>query len=96
MVTPAKPAAEPRRGVEGANIGEVVIGDEAVAIGRPVEHRVMQDDGLAVAGQHQVDLAGRRAGEPRLFEGEQRVLRVMQAIAAMGADMGEAVVRGAE
>ena len=84
------------RGVERADGGEVVVSDEAVPAGGAVQCLVVDDNRLAIAAELEVDLAG---GGPRrlgLIEGEQGIFRIMQAIAPVRADVGVAVVRGAE
>jgi len=49
-------ADEPRIRIETADLLETEIGCEAMAIGRSVVREVMQNDRLAVRGQHDIDL----------------------------------------
>ena len=79
-------AGEFRRGIELEDILEIPGVEEAVAVGRAVERRVVEDDDLVVAGEADVDLATGGAGLHRLLEGEQRIFGIVAAIAAMGAD----------
>ena len=53
---------EPAAGIQLADLLEAEVGREAVAVRRPVDGQVVQDDRLAVRGQHDIDLDRSRAG----------------------------------
>src|SRR5260370_12163843 len=74
-------------GIEAANPLETKIGREAVAIRRSVDRQIVQNDRLAVGGQHDVDLDGRRAPGFRRLESRERVLGIMEAVTAVAADV---------
>ena len=61
---PGKARVEARPRIETADALDVEVGRVAVAVGRAVEREVVQDDGLAVGGQNDVDLDGGRARNP--------------------------------
>ena len=82
--------------IEAADALEAKVRCEARAVGRPVEGQVMQDDRFAVGGQHDVDLDGRRARGLGRLKGRQRVLRIVQAVAAVAADMNPPGLGGKE
>src|SRR5438445_7504451 len=58
---PGKALMKPGSRIESADPLETEIGCEAMAIGRSVDREVMQNDRLAVRGQHDVDLDHRCA-----------------------------------
>ena len=93
---PAKRGSKPDAGIELADRGEAQVGGKAVAVGGAVDGQIVQNDRLAVRGQHDVDLdAWSRPGLCRL-EGRQRVLRVVQAVAAVAADVDAPGLAGKE
>src|SRR5216684_1428525 len=58
-----------------------------MAVGRSVDREVMQNDRLAVRGQHDVDLDHRCAPGFRRLESRERVLWVVEAVAPVTADL---------
>ena len=81
-------------GIEALNALETEIGCEPVAVRRSVDCEVVQNDRLAVGRQHDVDLDGRRAPGFRRFESRERVLRVVEAVAAVAADLDPSGLAG--
>ena len=78
---PGKALMKPGSRIETADPLETQIGCEAMAIGRSVDREVMQNDRLAVRGQHDVDLDHRCAPGFRRLESRKRVLWVVEAVA---------------
>ena len=87
---------EPHSCIQPADLLQGEVGREAVAVRRPVDGQVVQDDRLAVRRQHDIDLDSGRASGLRRFEPWQRVLRVVEAVAAMTADMDTTHLAGQE
>ena len=61
-----------------------------------VDRQVVQDDRLVVGRQHDVDLDRGRSCGLRRFEGRQGILGVVQAVAAVAADMDTPGLAGEE
>ena len=85
-----KPHIKAGSRVEAANLFESEIGGKAMAVGGAVERAVVKHDRLAFGAQHDVYLDRRRTPGLRRRERRQCVLRVVEAIAAMAADMDAA------
>src|SRR5207253_3132526 len=84
---PGKALMKPGSRIESADLLETEIGCEAMAIGRSLDREVMQNDRLAVRGQHDVDLDHRGAPGFRRLESRKRVLWVVEAVAPVTADL---------
>ena len=85
---------EPRPGVEAVDLGQGQARDEARAVGGAVEEIVMHQHQLTVGGEHDVDLGRGAAGIAGRGQRGERVLRAPNRIAAVTADMDEAVLGG--
>jgi hypothetical protein len=66
--------------------------DEPKTICSSVKGCVVNDDRFAVTRQRYIDLATGRSGAHGHVEGEDRVLWIVEAVAAVRADVREAVV----
>ena len=78
--------AEPRPRVQVLEAGQGIAAHGARAVGRPVHHRVVNDDAVAIGGGVDVQLDVVRAQRQRPVEGRPRVLRSARRCAAMGDD----------
>ncbi len=85
---------EPRSGVETRELPQIIGGDAPLPGGRAVEKLVVHQHDFLVPGQHHVDLADGRAVPGRGLQGRNGVLRHVDAVAAMGADMDETGLGG--
>ena len=83
---------EPAAGVERGDLGGGLFRDRPAAVADAVEDEVMGEQDLVVLGQHEIDLAAGGAGLPGHPQRGQRVLGGGDAVAAMAADVDEAVL----
>jgi hypothetical protein len=93
---PDEIAMEPSPRVQPADLFERRVRCKAVSVGRPVDGQVVQDDRLAVRGQHDVDLDRGRPRSLGCLECRQGILRVVGAVAAVAADMDTPRLAGQE
>src|SRR5437879_12722243 len=84
---PGKELMKPGSRIETADPLETQIGCEAMAVDRSVDREVMQNDRLAVRGQHDVDLDHRCAPGFRRLESRKRVLWVVVAVVPVDGGM---------
>src|SRR5262249_15406929 len=80
-------AVEPRARIEAAQLGERARPHRPAAVGRPLERRVVDDDGNAVRAQADVELDPVRPETNGLTEGCERVLRCDSGCASMSDDV---------
>ena len=82
--------AEPAAGVERLYLGERHVGDGAGAVGSAIDRAVVEDDGVAVGGEVEIDLNEIDAGFEAFGDRGEGILGGEEAGAAVAHDLGAA------